>query len=138
ASDEHFGSMHNLNVPGRGINMGDGWETARRRGPGNDWVVLALGHPGVIERVIVDTAHFKGNYPDRVSLEAALLHGSQLPDPAGTDWQTLLPEANLEADREHEFTDALRDVGIVSHLRMAIYPDGGVSRLRVFGRPQSP
>ena len=71
-SDEHYGSMHNLNVAGRGVNMGDGWETARRRGPGNDWVVLALGHAGVIESVEVDTAHFKGNYPDRVSLDAAL------------------------------------------------------------------
>ena len=58
-SDEHYGSMHNLNVPGRGINMGDGWETARRRGPGNDWVIVALAQPGVVERVEVDTAHFK-------------------------------------------------------------------------------
>ena len=70
-SDEHYGSMHNLNLPGRGINMGDGWETARRRGPGNDWVILALGQPGTISRVEVDTAHFKGNYPDRVSVEVA-------------------------------------------------------------------
>ena len=85
ASDEHYGSMHNLNLPGRGLNMGDGWETARRRGPGNDWVIAALGRPGVVERVEVDTAHFKGNYPDRVSVEAALFDNhdeAKLADPA--------------------------------------------------------
>ena len=72
-SDEHFGSMHNLNVPGRGVNMGDGWETARRRGPGNDWVIMSLATTGEIERVEIDTAHFKGNYPDRVSLDVSNL-----------------------------------------------------------------
>ena len=133
ASDEHFGSMHNLNLPGRGVNMGDGWETARRRGPGNDWVVAALGRPGVVERVEVDTAHFKGNYPDRVSVEAALFDSHD----EATDsecWQTLLPESKLAMDRQHFFETELVDLGPVSHVRMSIYPDGGVSRLRIFGR----
>jgi allantoicase len=135
ASDEHFGSMHNLNVAGRGINMGDGWETARRRGPGNDWCVLALGHKGIVERVEVDTAHFKGNYPDRVKLKAALVtdEGADLASASET-WDTLLPESKLEADRQHIFSDELKSLGPVSHLRMSIFPDGGVSRLRVYGR----
>jgi allantoicase len=134
ASDEHYGSMHNLNLPGRGVNMGDGWETARRRGPGNDWVIVALGRPGIVERVEVDTAHFKGNYPDRVSVEAALFenHGEAT---AGSErWQTLLPEAKLSMDQQHYFDRELEKLGTVSHVRMSIYPDGGVSRLRIFGR----
>jgi allantoicase len=137
ASDEHYGSMHNLNLPGRGVNMGDGWETARRRGPGNDWVIVALGRPGVVERVEVDTAHFKGNYPDRVSVEAALFehHGQATVD--SDRWQTLLPEAKLQMDQQHYFEKELEDHGPVSHVRMSIYPDGGVSRLRIFGRAES-
>jgi allantoicase len=134
ASDEHFGSMHNLNAGGRGINMGDGWETARRRGPGNDWCVLALGHKGVIERVEIDTAHFKGNYPDRASLQAALYadNGTN-PVAASLEWPELLPESKLDMDRQHFFSSELRDVGPVSHVRLSIFPDGGISRLRLFG-----
>lgn len=133
-SDEHFGSMHNLNLAGRGINMGDGWETARRRGPGNDWVILALGVPGTIERAVVDTAHFKGNYPDRASIEAAHFDNHDAARQTGADWQTLLPESKLEMDREHEFEPEILDLGPVSHVRLSIYPDGGVSRLRLYGR----
>jgi allantoicase len=134
ASDEHYGSMHNLNLPGRGVNMGDGWETARRRGPGNDWVVAALGKPGVVERVEVDTAHFKGNYPDRVSVEAALFESHDEARADSERWQTLLPESKLSMDKQHYFEAELADLGPVSHVRLSIYPDGGVSRLRVFGR----
>ena len=132
-SDEHYGGMHNLNVPGRGINMGDGWETARRRGPGNDWVILALAEPAVIERIEVDTAHFKGNYPDRVSLDAALFDDDAAATPDSAGWQTLLVETKLKMDQQHYF-EALQPLGEVSHVRMSIYPDGGVSRLRLFGR----
>jgi allantoicase len=132
-SDEHYGSMHNLNVPGRGVNMGDGWETARRRGPGNDWVIVALAQPGAVERVEVDTAHFKGNYPDRVSLEAGLFKNDALATPDSSHWDTLLPETKLKMDQQHYF-ETLEALGNVSHIRMSIYPDGGVSRLRVFGR----
>ena len=132
-SDEHYGSMHNLVVAGRGVNMGDGWETARRRGPGNDWVILALGHPGTIDSVEIDTAHFKGNYPDRVSLEAARFSDHSLAVNDSAQWRTLLPESKLEMDRLHAFEEEILDIGIVSHVRMSIYPDGGVSRLRLFG-----
>ena len=134
ASDEHYGSMHNLNLPGRGVNMGDGWETARRRGPGNDWVIAALGRPGVVERVEVDTAYFKGNYPDRVSVEAALFESHDDARPDSESWQTLLPESKLAMDQQHYLETELTDLGPVSHVRMSIYPDGGVSRLRIFGR----
>ncbi len=133
-SDEHFGSMHNLNVAGRGVNMGDGWETARRRGPGNDWVVVALGHVGTIEKVEIDTAHFKGNYPDRVSLDAALFGKEELAAADDERWQVLLPESKLAMDAQHEFESELLALGAVSHVRMSIFPDGGISRLRLYGR----
>jgi allantoicase len=136
-SDEHYGSMHNLNIAGRGVNMGDGWETARRRGPGNDWVIVALGHAGVIESVEVDTAHFKGNYPDRVSLEAAAFASDDEAIHESPAWQTLLPESKLDMDKQHFFEDELQSIGSVSHVRMSIYPDGGVSRLRLHGRVDS-
>ena len=132
-SDEHYGSMHNLNVPGRGVNMGDGWETARRRGPGNDWVIVSLAQAAVIERVEVDTAHFKGNYPDRVSMESCLVENDEMATPDSEHWQTLLPETKLKMDQQHYFEN-LESVGKVSHVRMSIYPDGGVSRLRLFGQ----
>ena len=135
ASDEHYGSMHNLNLPGRGVNMGDGWETARRRGPGNDWVIVSLGRPGTIERAEIDTAHFKGNYPDRVSLEAATFTDPGEVSNDSDRWQTLLPESKLQMDQQHFFENELADIGPVTHVRMSIYPDGGVSRLRLFGRP---
>jgi allantoicase len=132
-SDEHYGSMQNLNVPGRGVNMGDGWETARRRGPGNDWVIMALAQPGIIERAEVDTAHFKGNYPDRVSMEAGLFESDAQATADSTSWQTLLPETKLKMDQQHYFEE-LAPIGSASHVRMSIYPDGGVSRLRLFGQ----
>mgnify|MGYP001822674055 CR=1 FL=1 len=135
-SDEHYGSMHNLNVAGRGVNMGDGWETARRRGPGNDWVILALGHVGTIESVEVDTAHFKGNYPDRVALDVALATDGIAPGHDDERWQTLLPESKLEMDKQHTFSTELQSPGPVSHVRMSIFPDGGISRLRLFGRAE--
>jgi len=133
-SDEHFGSMHNLNVAGRGVNMGDGWETARRRGPGNDWVILALGHTGTIEKAEIDTAHFKGNYPDRVSLEAALFAPGEDANNDSDNWQELLPETKLEMDKQHYFESEMNAIGAVSHVRLSMYPDGGVSRLRLHGR----
>ena len=132
-SDEHFGSMHNLNISGRGVNMGDGWETARRRAPGNDWVVVALGRPGTIDCIEIDTAHFKGNYPDRASVRAALIEGPFDAVGASAEWPVLLPETKLGPDAVHRFAEQLNDIGVVSHARLDIYPDGGVSRLRLFG-----
>ncbi len=135
ANNQHFGPASTLLLPGRGVTMGDGWETRRRREPGNDWCVIALGHPGVIERIEVDTAHFKGNFPDRCSLLGAVVRG-------GTDtsittqsmfWPELLAPQPLGMDQIHTFTAGLTTP--VTHVRFNIFPDGGVSRLRLFGRP---
>jgi len=135
-SDEHFGSRHNLLMPGRGVDMGDGWETRRRRGPGHDWVIVRLGHPGLVERIEIDTAHFKGNYPDRCSVQAASIAAEEDVDFAreSGSWPELLGVEKLEADSEHAFEEGVRAAGIVSHVRLNIFPDGGISRLRLFGR----
>jgi len=135
ANDEHYGAVENLTAPGRGVNMGDGWETRRRREPGHDWAVLELGASGLIEEITVDTAHFKGNYPDRCFLQAsAEANGS--PEEIGAiseGWRVLLPEMKLEADAVHVFRDGLADLGPVRFVRLNIIPDGGVSRLRMIG-----
>ncbi|GAB7531805.1 allantoicase [Pseudomonas sp. 3A(2025)] len=135
-SDEHYGSMGNLLNPGRGVNMGDGWETARRRTPGNDWVIVALGHPGVIEQVIVDTLHFKGNYPDSCSIQGAFVKGgtdSQI-ETQSLFWRELLPSQKLNMHAEHAFSEQIKDLGPITHVRLNIFPDGGVSRLRLLGK----
>jgi allantoicase len=131
-SDMFFGHRHNLILPGRSAHMGDGWETKRRRGPGHDWIVVRLSARGSIARIEVDTDHFKGNAPESCSVEVCdapnltpeLLSGG---DPG---WTTLLPRTALQADAQHGF-----DVsgGPATHARLAIYPDGGIARLRLVG-----
>jgi allantoicase len=136
ANNEHYGAVANLTAPGRGVNMGDGWETRRRREPGHDWAVLELGAAGLIEQIIVDTAHFKGNYPDRCSIQGApAAQGSPEEIAAAAEgWPALLPEVKLGADTLHVFQDELAAPGPIKFLRLNIYPDGGISRLRVMGR----
>jgi allantoicase len=135
-SDAHYGSPDNILAPGRGADMGDGWETRRRRGPGNDWIIIALAHPGEITRVLVDTAHYKGNYPAACALRAALVSGGDAKSLAAASaaWPPLLPEQPLGPDAEHAFALTSPEGGPVSHVRLDIFPDGGVSRLRLIGR----
>jgi allantoicase len=138
SSDQFFGAPRNLLMPGRAKNMGDGWETKRRRGPGHDWVVLKLGAPGVIRRIEVDTAHFKGNFPESCSMEACYVPdaGSDTFLAAPNAWKELLPRTKLKANHRRLFND-FQDVGAATHVRFHIYPDGGVSRLRIIGRAES-
>jgi allantoicase len=134
-SDMFFGHRHNLIMPGRAVNMSDGWETKRRRGPGYDWVIIKLGKAGHIRRIEVDTSYFKGNFPESCSLEACSAAG--LSEESLTDlsmsWKSLLPRTKLQAHTRHFFANELIDAGVASHVRFNIFPDGGVSRLRVFG-----
>ena len=133
-SDMFFGHRHNLIMPGRALNMSDGWETRRRRGPGHDWTIIKFGAPGHIRRLEVDTSWFKGNFPESCSLEAcnaADASAESLKDPAFL-WQPVLARTTLQAHTRH-FFDELTDVGVASHVRFSIFPDGGVSRLRVYG-----
>lgn len=136
-NDASFGSSAtNLLLPGRGINMGDGWETRRRREPGNDWCVIQLGAPGVVEKIDIDTAHYKGNYPDRASVQGALMEGGTTTSITTQSmfWKTLLPEQKLQMDAVHSFVNEVVALGKISHIRFNIFPDGGVSRIRLWGR----
>jgi allantoicase len=130
-SDMFFGHRHNLIMPGRAVNMSDGWETKRRRGPGHDWVTIKLGTPGQIKRLEVDTSYFKGNFPESCSLEACKTAGNVLP--VSLDWKPVLARTKLQAHTRHLFEEEVLAAGTVSHLRFNIFPDGGVSRLRVYG-----
>jgi allantoicase len=129
--------MGNLLLPGRGASMADGWETRRRRGPGFDWVILRLGTSGRIEFVEVDTAHFKGNYPHQISINAAYVRDSAEADLTSEclSWPVLLEPQRLQADDVVQFRTQLRDLGLVSHARVNMHPDGGLSRVRLFGQP---
>ena len=135
-SDMFFGHRHNLIMPGRGVNMSDGWETKRRRGPGHDWVIVKLGKKGRIQRVEVDTSHFKGNCPESCSLGATNagenIATETLTDPAMT-WREVLPRTKLQPHTRHLFAEEIREAGVSTHLIFNIFPDGGVSRLRVWG-----
>jgi allantoicase len=135
SSDMFFGSRNNLIQPGRSTGMHDGWETRRRRGPGHDWCVIRLGAPGTIHRVELDTAHFKGNFPDSCSLEVCTAP-RELVDPdalAALPWREILARTKLQADSLHVYKRELQDTGDATHARFHIYPDGGVARLRIFG-----
>lgn len=136
ANNEHFGCAANLLLPGRGRDMGDGWETRRRREPGHDWAIVALGRRGEIESVEIDTAHFKGNYPDRCSILAADVTGGSESSLATQSlfWRELLPERKLGPDCKQVFARDLAKLGPVTHLRLNMIPDGGIARLRVWGR----
>jgi allantoicase len=137
ASDMHFGSKEHLILPGRAKSMAEGWETRRRRGPGHDWVILKLGAAGRIEKVEIDTAHFKGNYPDRASLTGCLAPSASLAELANASWQELLPSSKLRPNARHFYSaKQLRARGPFTHVRLRIDPDGGVSRLRLHGRAE--
>jgi len=133
ASDMHFGAKDNMIMPGRAANMGDGWETRRRRGPGYDWAIVRLGTTASISKVEIDTNHFKGNYPETASLEGCAVPTSSLQDLGSATWAVILPRTALEPHHRHFFTRELVPAGPVSHVRLNIFPDGGISRLRVHG-----
>jgi allantoicase len=129
-SDMHYGNPQNLILPGRSTHMGDGWETKRRRGPGHDWAVVRLARRGEINRVKLDTDHFKGNAPGSCMLEWC--DAGATFDGANVKWNVLVPEIPLHADARHRWEDLTG--GPATHVRLNIYPDGGVARLRLFGR----
>ncbi|KAI0743487.1 Allantoicase [Daedaleopsis nitida] len=135
-SDQHFGVGSNLILPGRGKDMGDGWETKRSRAPGHkDWAIIKLGATGLLSQVEIDTAHFKGNFPESCELHA--VYSSELvpTDVPDDGWTPILPRTKLGPHRQHFFQ--LENVGGTpyTHVKMTIYPDGGVKRVRVLGIP---
>jgi len=167
ASDMHFGSRHNMIMPGLAENMGDGWETRRKRNltwqdgqmSDHDWAIIALAHRATISKVEVDTSHFKGNFPDSCMVEVCDMDPRATPsrflregvpttpgaspaessfDSPSTHWRVLIPRTKLKANAHRLFEKELdREASKtpITHARLTIYPDGGISRVRIWGRP---
>ncbi|XP_027041546.1 allantoicase-like [Pocillopora damicornis] len=153
-SDMHFGHPRNLIAPGLAANMGEGWETARRldrpsiievgedgclKVPGCEWAVIQLGHQGILKKIEIDTNHFKGNFPHSCVVEGVFVPYLKRLDASTDDWsslkwKTILPTSKLSPHKGHFFSK-LEECGVVSHVRLTIYPDGGISRLRCWGLP---
>jgi allantoicase len=139
ASDEFYGGISNLLLPGESRRMDEGWETSRTRDRNPDeWVVVRLAAPGRVRRITVDTSWFKGNAPDCVRLEGVLLgERAGLVDPAvdPLDWQLLVPASDVGPHAAHELV-AVAEPPVVDHVRLVIEPDGGIARLRVWGEAE--
>ncbi|KAJ7594297.1 allantoicase [Mycena floridula] len=137
-SDQHFGVGSNLLLPGRGKDMGDGWETKRSRQKGHkDWAIIKLGTRGFLEQVCIDTAHFKGNFPESCEMHALASTGAIDWIPAkgeDQDWTLILPRTKLGPHREHYFRLENTDEHAYTHVKLTIYPDGGIKRVRITGR----
>ena len=135
-NNEHFGKAENILAPGKGKNMGDGWETRRSRGKNFDWIIFKCV-TGQINNIQIDTHHFKGNYPDTCSVQAAYLNESQNNKnifAKSKKWKILLNKTKLKANKKHNFYNKLLRKSKINHIRLNIFPDGGISRVRVFGR----
>ncbi|KAE8911152.1 Allantoicase [Phytophthora fragariae] len=156
-NDAHYGHPRNLMAPGRSKTMADGWETARKatrpailkndpktgllQVPGKDWVVLKLGHLGVVQQVEVDTNHFKGNFPESCVVYGTRFDGDDDEDKLLKDgavkWEVLLPRVKLEAHKQHYFSVTDGNVNLipggVNYIKLEMFPDGGISRLRLLG-----
>jgi allantoicase len=145
ASDESFGFKENLLVPADPVfipsrydhrgQIVDGWETRRRRGePGHDWVIIRLGVPGAVSDIDVDTSYFTGNFPPACRVEALGAEGYPSPAElaAHPGWTEIVPRRDLAGNQHNVFPAA--DAHRFTHVRLSIYPDGGVARLRVHGQ----
>ena len=131
-SNMFYGSPNNLLLPGLARTMGEGWETARRRDDANDWVLVRLGLPGTVRLVELDTSHFKGNAPGEAMLTGVDASRSSLEDPSA--WFGVLRRTRLQPDTRHRFL-VPPAVGRATHVRLDVYPDGGMARLRLYGTP---
>jgi allantoicase len=148
-SDMHFSRADNMLMPGLARTMGEGWENARRRDSGNDWAEIALVGEGVIRVIELDTTHFKGNAPDQAKVSAARIQAGR--SPRAADWFTLLPVTKLQPDTAHRFlirdaasatelatesaaeSDIDATMATATHLRLDVFPDGGIARIRALG-----
>lgn len=138
ASDQFYSPPDNLLAPGLPKNMGGGWETRRRRTAGNDWVLVELGQAGLIDALVVDTTHFKGNFPDRARVRGVYWPGAPVTALLGSEhWEDVLPESKLRAHESHVFPQ-LSSRGPFTHLLLDILPCGGIARFRAMGHPAQP
>jgi len=136
-NNQHFGRAENILAPGKSKNMSDGWETRRSRGKNSDWLIIKLGFPGTINKIEIDTHHFKGNYPDRCSIQATYIPkkmSNYLVVKKSNKWKLLLNKVKLNANKKHSFNNKIMRKNKINFIRINIYPDGGISRIRTFGK----
>ena len=136
-NNEHFGKAENVLSPGVGVNMGDGWETRRSRGKNFDWIIIKFGMPGIIRKLEIDTHHFKGNYPDSLTIQSALIPNKVKSKKIlgnSKKWRLLLGKTKLKPHKKHLFKSKASNKNKVNCLRINIFPDGGISRIRAFGK----
>jgi allantoicase len=136
-NNEHFGKAENILAPGKAKNMGDGWETRRRRGKGFDWLILNSLDGKEIDKIEISTHHFKGNFPSHCSLQVAYLPNSKNSKQivkSSTKWKYLLKDAKLSANKVHVFKNNLMKKDKINFIKINIFPDGGISRFRIYGK----
>ena len=136
-NNEHFGKAENVLSPGVGINMGDGWETRRSRGKNFDWIIIKFGMSGIINKLEIDTHHFKGNYPDSFTVQSALVPSklkSKKIINSSKKWKFFLGKTKLNPHKKHIYKSNTFKKNKVNCLRINIFPDGGISRVRAFGK----
>jgi len=135
-NNEHFGKAENILAPGKAKNMGDGWETRRRRDKGHDWLILNSIDGSAIDKIEISTHHFKGNFPSHCSLQAAYLstRSSKQIVNSSNRWKYLLKNTKLSANKTHTFKNHLMKKGKINYIKINIFPDGGISRFRIFGK----
>jgi len=158
-SNKHYGEPINLTQASLGRDMGDGWETARHPdrpsilirdprtnlvdSPLMDWCILKLGSVAAtgVARVILDTKHFRGNYPESVQVEGCFVESDDaLSDEPTVEWFPLVARGRMAPDSEHVYERSRGQIENgsrkVSHVKISIYPDGGLSRVRIYGQPE--
>ena len=138
-NNEHFGRAENILAPGIGKNMGDGWETRRSRGKNFDWIIIKCGTPGKINKIQLDTHHFKGNYPDKCSIQAAYINDKVPKEKIvknSKNWNLMLHKVKLHAHKKHNFKNNIMNKKKINFIRINIFPDGGISRVRFFGKAE--
>ncbi|ODQ47198.1 hypothetical protein PICMEDRAFT_10219 [Pichia membranifaciens NRRL Y-2026] len=129
-SDQHFGSADNLLLPGRGHDMSDGWETKRSRGENHvDWAIIRLGHRTNIKKVTVDTAHYRGNFPQYIKVEG--IDSKVEPSFDDANWETVVDKSKTGPDKEHDYEVTLNKP--YTYVKLVMIPDGGVKRIRCWG-----
>ena len=136
-NNEHFGKAENILAPGKAKNMGDGWETRRRRDKGFDWLILNSIKGKKIDKIEISTHHFKGNYPSHCSLQAAYIPNKKSSSnivKSSNKWKFLLDKVKLSANKTHIFKNKLMKNDKINYIKINIYPDGGISRFKIFGK----
>ena len=136
-NNEHFGKAENILAPGKAKNMGDGWETRRRRDKGFDWLILNSINGEKINKIEISTHHFKGNFPSHCSLQATYISSKKSSSSivkGSNKWKTLMKKTSLKANKTHVFKNTLMKKDKINFIKINIFPDGGISRFKIFGK----